>query len=332
MKKSYLFLQHKQLFKFILNVLIIGMSSVVYAKDINVIKKQFPKNQFKRIIELDYFTKAPLTIYQNAVENSGEELSPKEKFELNKKAENYEKEALANAGQYLALVCTSKTSCSIRANQVFTRKEKVWAGYAANSTYPDGTDDGVVAWVKKPIKGTVFFIKSNLPSVKKDHPIKTWYANLDALHTREKEFNPHDYPTNTTEEAEAEQSRKKKYIQTISLDHGNQLTVIGKTKENAKDNDGSFTRINWFVKVNGIEKKLTFMKEPILELKDMADIPSYLLWVGDLDGDNQPDLIVNNDGGWGEIEYKLFLSTDIKPNKPWKPAAVFGWSSGSPRC
>lgn len=64
----------------------------------------------------------------------------------------------------------------------------------------------------------------------------------------------------------------------------------------------------------------------------MADVSSYLLWVGDLDGDNQPDLIINNDGGWGEIEYKLFLYTDIKPNKPWKPAAVFGWSPGSPRC
>jgi hypothetical protein len=318
--------------KLILNALIIGMSSVVYAKDINVIKKQPPKNQFKRTfkrtIVLDYFTKAPLTIYQNAVENSGEELSPKEKLELNKKAENYEKEALASAGQYLALVCTSKTSCSIRANQVSSRKERVWAGYAANSTYPDGTDDGVVAWVKKPIKGTVLFIKSNLPSVKKDHPIKTWYTNLDDLYVREKGFNPDDYLNfNHQEEAQTE-SPKKQYKKNISLDHGNQLTVIGKTKEN----DGFFTYINWFVKLNNTEKKLTGMKEPILQLKEMADVSNYLLWVGDLDGDNQPDLIINNDGGWGELEYKLFLSSDIKPNKPWKPAATFDWFSGTPHC
>ena len=173
----------------------------------------------------------------------------------------------------------------------------------------------------------VLFIKSNLPSVKKDRPIKTWYTNLDALHMREKGFNPDDYSTNTTKESVAEESIKKKYKQTISLDSGNKLTVIGKAKQ------GKYiAHIDWFVKVNNIEKKLTFMEEPVLELKDMADIPSYLLWVGDLDGDNQPDLIVNNDGGWGELEYKLFLSTDIKFNKPWKPAAVFDWFSGSPHC
>jgi hypothetical protein len=316
--------------KLILNALIIGMSSVVYAKDINVIKKQSPKNQFKRTfkrtIVLDYFTKAPLTIYQNAVENSGEELSPKEKLELNKKAENYEKEALASAaGQYLALVCTSKTSCSIRANQVSSRKERVWAGYAANSTYPDGTDDGVVAWVKKPIKGMVLFIKSNLPNVKKDHPIKTWYTNLEALKEREQTFNPEDYRSHQ-EETQTE-SPKKQYKKIISLGNQQSLVIVGKPKET----DG-WAYINWFVKVNGVEKKLTGMKEPILELKDMPDVSDYLLWVGDLDGDNQPDLIINSDGGWSELEYKLFLSTDIKHNKPWKPAATFDWWSGSPHC
>jgi hypothetical protein len=64
----------------------------------------------------------------------------------------------------------------------------------------------------------------------------------------------------------------------------------------------------------------------------MADVSEYLLWVGDLDGDNQPDLIVNNDAGWGNIEYKLFLSSDIKPNTPWKPAATFDWFSDGPTC
>ncbi|MEN9911672.1 MAG: hypothetical protein RI956_116 [Pseudomonadota bacterium] len=72
------------------------------------------------------------------------------------------------------------------------------------------------------------------------------------------------------------------------------------------------------------------MEGGTLDLEKMADVSKYLLWVGDLDGDNQPDLIVNKDGGWGEIEYKLFLSSDIKPNKPWKPAATFDmWLLGT---
>lgn len=303
-----------------------GMSAVIYAKDDKVIKPEVTKKPFKRTIELNYFTKAPLTIYQNYV------ASPDEKTDTPEQVAMYEKKALATAGEYLALVCTSKTRCSIQSNPVLTRKERVWAGYSAASTYPNGTNDGVVAWVKKPLQGAVLFINSNLPTVKKCQVIKTWYANLDALKAREQTFNPEeDYPTEDTTETITTTTTvpvKKKYKQTIALDNKQQVTVVGKTKEKS----GSALRIDWFVKFNNTEKKLTFMEEPVLELSDMSDVSDYLLWVGDLDGDNQPDFIINNDSGWGELEYKLFLSTDIKPNKPWQPAARFDWWSGSPHC
>jgi hypothetical protein len=231
--------------------------------------------------------------------------------ELNQETAIKEKKALAVGGEYLALVCTNKTSCHLKRNTVLARKERVWVGYSGVG-YPDDTEDGLTIQVKQPIKNTVLLLRGNLPSLKKDRSIKTWYANLDDL---------------ITKESVAEESVKKKYNQTISLDSGNKLTVIGKAKQGKH-----IARIDWFVKIDKTEKKLTSMEEPTLKLKEMADVSDYLLWVGDLDGDNQPDLIVNNDGGWGEIEYKLFLSSDIKPNKPWKPAATFDWFSGSPHC
>jgi hypothetical protein len=243
---------------------------------------------------------------------------------LNKEAAIREKKALAVGGEYLALVCHSKTSCSLKPNPVLARRERVGVDYDGMG-YPDHTEDGVTIQVKQPIQNTLLLLRGNLPSFKKDYPIKTWYANVNALKAREKKFNNYD---NYVDDATENTLIKKQYKKNISLDHGNQLTVIGKTKEN----DGFFTYINWFVKLNNTEKKLTGMKEPILQLKEMADVSNYLLWVGDLDGDNQPDLIINNDGGWGEIEYKLFLSSDIKPNTPWKPAATFDMWLLGPTC
>lgn len=229
---------------------------------------------------------------------------------LNIEAAITEKKSLAVGGDYLALICTSKTNCYLKANTVLARKQRVDVGYGGMG-YPDHTEDGVTIQVKYPIKNTVLLLRGNLPTLKKDHAVKTWYANFDNLQIDKQ---------NST-------SKQKIYTKMIHLDNGKKAIVTGKPKEKEYDNS-----IDWSVIINNVERKLTRMYGSNIDLKDMSDVSDYLLWVGDLDGDNQPDLIINNNRG-GELEYKLFLSTDIKPNKPWQPAATFDWfSEGAPTC
>jgi hypothetical protein len=300
-------------------------------------------------IEIVYGTKVPLTIAVvnqyplkgfdiNLIPESNRDsfiynpVISEDTHKLNKEAAIREKKALAVGGEYLALVCTNKTSCHLKRNTVLARKERVGIGHDGigsvgydGMAYPDHTEDGVTIQVKHPLQNTLLLLRGNLPSLKKDHSIKTWYANINALKAREKKFNNYD---NYVDDATENTVIKKQYRKTVVLDDKQQLIIIGKPKKTKY----ASTNINWFIKLNNIEKKLTLMEGGTLDLERMADVSNYLLWVGDLDGDNQPDLIINNDGGWGEIEYKLFLSTDIKPNTPWKPAAIFDMWLLGPTC
>ena len=135
-------------------------------------------------------------------------------------------------------------------------------------------------------------------------PLKTWYINKNAAAL----MTDDDY----------EYTEKTKDVYHIEMPEIGKLTLT-----NARWNNCEYL---WQWRVRFGDE--AWRNIPVIE-NDFEDRPMQrgkqcLLWVGDLDGDTAPDLLLNPAiEDYGAISIQLFLSSQYVPGTVWMPAAAY---------
>jgi hypothetical protein len=81
----------------------------------------------------------------------------------------------------------------------------------------------------------------------------------------------------------------------------------------------------------GVERTLAVLTGN--ELGTPIPIDDFIVWIGDLDGDAKPDLLVRPQNREDYLEMSLFLSRTLKPGQPWKASGHFYfWDPTNPGC
>jgi uncharacterized protein (TIGR02145 family) len=147
-------------------------------------------------------------------------------------------------------------------------------------------------------------------------PVKTWYLNkMWASGTFNDWHAPNDQ-NSTNEEYYEEGIRKVN----LDLEGIGKMNFYGEYLKNCEEHTPLFQR------------RVRFANDKWRRLPALAaheGVPTdnkYFLWIGDLDGDNLPDLILNPTVDDYDIKYlELFLSTQYQLGRIWEPAARYSY-------
>lgn len=211
----------------------------------------------------------------------------------------YEHTIAFPAGDYFALHCAQ--TCELKKNRVYIRRQTIKT--------TEGPAQGVVA--RSSAAPPSLFMVRGLPGLK-EGPVQTWYYNR-----RFQGGQP------VSERAwDASQVRR--------FDIGGRpLTVTGAwstlpDQSCATDASCPLTvRVDWKVRFGAIERTLAVTESSIPELGTPLLLDDFVVWIGDIDGDGKPDLVVRPQERRDELGMQLFLSTELVSGKPWRPAARF---------
>lgn len=219
----------------------------------------------------------------------------------NKNGYPYEYSVDVSEGEYFSVVCQG--ACFLKKANVEVTGAKV-NGY-------EGATDGYVVKVTNP-ESSLFLVKGlgNL----REGPIRTWYYN--------------DKFQKSAEDTTVADFSKK---QEISWQVGDKRLSIAGAVAYVKDqtctpNDTDcpkYPKITWKFRFGEVERTLFTLGGS--ELEYPLGIQDFIVWVGDLDGDGKPDLVVRPQGRSDYLELSLFLSSALSPGKPWRPSAKFYW-------
>ena len=140
-------------------------------------------------------------------------------------------------------------------------------------------------------------------------PVKTWYLNSRWVNgTLYNQENMGDYRNRT---------RKKE----LQFDDIGMFTLAGKLLPGC--NDGL---LQWQVRFGDGEWRTMPILPNGMDM-GLASGNQCLLWIGDIDGDAQPDVLLNPTLDEYDAEYfQLFLSRQYKSGQPWKIGAEFYYS------
>lgn len=205
----------------------------------------------------------------------------------------FETTPLFPAGDYFALTC--RPSCELKKAKVAIQPAKVMT--------LEGEVNGFLATAHSP--DSSHFLIRGLPNLH-EGPVKTWYVRQPP---NPAQMHMPDF--------------KQPQVKTLDVD-GSPLTLFGKVTFNKETpcSTGSdcavYPTISWHVKFGQIERTLN--TESGDELYTPSGVDEVLYWVGDLDGDGKPDIMVYQDN---DTTLALYLSSTLAPGKPWRPAATY---------
>ena len=211
----------------------------------------------------------------------------------------YGHEAPVRPGDYFALHCAR--ACVLKKTRVSLQ--------AATIETTEGPSRGFVMR-SHPFISSMFLVRG-LTGLR-EGPVETWYAN--ARFQRSPGAAPGD---------------PLKGSQRRMIDIGGApLHVEGRVEQivdQACAEHGQcerYPRITWTVRFDGTRRTLAVLGGNS-NLESPIPIEDFLVWVGDLDGDGKPDMVVRPQELNRGLEMALYLSRDLAPGKPWKPAATF---------
>ena len=213
------------------------------------------------------------------------------------------------AGEYLALRCSD--SCALTKTTLVIKKEKV-------ATH-EGEIDGYVARTTKN-HANLFLIRGLRKLV--EGPVKTWYSPPRILGAVT--VGQHNLTMTNRQEL------------SVDID-GALLTILGSVswmmdRSCAADEPcPKFPQVRWRFRYSGVER--TLGTHAGSELGEPLGIQDYVVWIGDLDGDGKPDLMVRPQDRADYLELALYLSGALTPGTPWRPASRFyWWDPANPGC
>ncbi len=137
-------------------------------------------------------------------------------------------------------------------------------------------------------------------------PVKTWYLNKSWV-----EGTLDDWGQFNDQENQNWRIREKK----LTLDGVGKCTLFGEFLESCEE------RFQWRVRFGDTQ----WRNLPILPAyTGIPKAEDCLLWIGDIDGDSLPDMILNPTVDDYQIQFlELFLSTQYRSGRMWKPTAKF---------
>lgn len=214
------------------------------------------------------------------------------------------------AGEYFALTCPAGECRLVRA-QVSMPVETV-GGY-------DGPEPMPV--LRTDLATPNLFMVRGLPQLH-EGPVKTWFFNERFLGL------PHPADMDAA---------KRVLAKSVQVD-GELATFTGNWVKGVDPNcggDGCPTRaLAWKFRFGATERTLaTLWPDAVMGEDGLLGVDDVLLWVGDLDGDGKPDLVVRPQERPDFLGLSLYLSSQLRVGEAWRPAARFYyWNPGNPGC
>jgi hypothetical protein len=215
----------------------------------------------------------------------------------------YESNVDTPGGEYFALVC--RDTCFLKKVSLSVTDAQV-EGY-------DGATAGHVVKVLDDER-SMFLIKgmNNLH----EGLVKTWYFNGKFQKSIEI-VSDSDYSKGQLASWKIDDK-----VLTIS----STVTQLKESSCEANDADcQKYPQVKWKFRFGDIERTLVTLGGKNELENPLVRIDDFLVWVGDIDGDGKPDLVVRPQDRSDYLELSIYLSSTLTPGKPWRSSAKFYW-------
>ncbi|WKB54810.1 hypothetical protein [Eleftheria terrae] len=213
-------------------------------------------------------------------------------------------EPAGEAGDYLALACDDQ-GCALERSTVAVVKSP-----ALRDAEGEDLGPGYRVLLKHP--KPVLALLRGLPGLQ-EGPLPTWHLNRRFLRSTSSFVD----------------SGKRLFKGSVKVP-GQPLLLQGHWDKPGHQPGAAPEQLRWEVTHGGYATTVsTVAVGGLFGAEGIPGAQDYLLWVGDLDRDGRPDLLVRpQEGAEGSLlQLDLHLGRDRQPGKAWKPAASYFWAA-----